>query len=499
MYSHYKPLRNFLRGFPLMESLAVAHAYFQFMQFDAPLPKPLGHPRMQLLKGRPGYGVGMFEWELEILVREIILNCPDAGIKSLKNWPDFACAMNHVKRIENDTWGISGENHSIWREIHRIAHRQFNWQRRINHGRILRYFTIFNHPKMSPLVLRSIGLPTEQIFSVGMSLTGHFLKSISIQEPLRDEVYGLSAEVIAGALSPFVISMNDVRDETKSAQQYNVNWAYTFNPLRKTPLVRISTNGISRLFCPIPRLLLERITDGIFYEVAGDADFASAFGLAFQDYVGSVLERANRTGGYSVVSEHFYGSKGKRKATSDWIVDDEGGTLFVECKTKRMKIEAKFDLNSEEFFTNEIENMAGFLVQLYKTIVDALSGAYSGWKPHGGKIYPVVVTLENWYAFGNYFLDKVDERLGKLLSDVGVDASIVGQHPYTICAVEDLEMAIQVIDQRGIEPVFDEKIDGEKRYWDLSVAVEGVFPKEAQATTSLFPEQWKAIHPVLGA
>ena len=129
--------------------------------------------------------------------------------------------------------------------------------------------------------------------------------------------------------------------------------------------------------------------------------------------------------------------------------------------------------------------------------MDAISGSYSYWKPHGGKIYPVVVTLENWYAFGNHFLDKLDERLKQMLTDLSLNANIVEQHPYTICAVEDLEMAIQVIDRCGIVPVFDEKLDGEKRYWDLSVVVEGSFPTEAKAATLLFPEAWKAIHPVL--
>src|SRR5258708_34305746 len=38
VYDLYKPLRNYLRQFPLLDSLAVVHAYAQYLQFNRAFP-----------------------------------------------------------------------------------------------------------------------------------------------------------------------------------------------------------------------------------------------------------------------------------------------------------------------------------------------------------------------------------------------------------------------------------------------------------------------------
>jgi len=42
--------------------------------------------------------------------------------------------------------------------------------------------------------------------------------------------------------------------------------------------------------------------------------------------------------------------------------------LFIECKTKKLRYGAKIGLDED------LEKMAGFIVQIYKTLTDALNG-----------------------------------------------------------------------------------------------------------------------------
>ena len=74
IYKHYKPLRNYLRQFPLLESLDVVRAYIQYLQLGVPLPPYIEFNAEILNKGRES---GIYEWALDILARELILNAAD--------------------------------------------------------------------------------------------------------------------------------------------------------------------------------------------------------------------------------------------------------------------------------------------------------------------------------------------------------------------------------------------------------------------------------------
>jgi hypothetical protein len=74
VYDLYKPLRNLLRQYPLMESLSVVHAYTQYLQFSRPLPSDIDVNPIIYARHKPERQI--YEWQLDLLAREIILNCP---------------------------------------------------------------------------------------------------------------------------------------------------------------------------------------------------------------------------------------------------------------------------------------------------------------------------------------------------------------------------------------------------------------------------------------
>ena len=142
--------------------------------------------------------------------------------------------------------------------------------------------------------------------------------------------------------------------------------------------------------------------------------------------------------------------------------------------------------------------MAEFVFQTYKTLMDALGGKYTHWATRDTPVYPLVVTLEEWFAFGDRLIAALDAAVLRKLEEEDIDSAILQIHPYTVCAVEDFEIAIQIMATIGIDPFMRKKTTGECRLWSMHPFITGVFATESrQVARELFPDDWQRIHPLL--
>ena len=229
------------------------------------------------------------------------------------------------------------------REIILIAHRQFPWQRPPNEDTLLRYFKIFNTPEFEPIIQTAIGVSVAEIYTIGLALSGHFLRDFGYYLDNKIEVREISREGFNGFVSHFATDVATLRRMAAATQSYDQDYAYTFNPLRKYPLVRVSANGRNAIVAPIPTFLLRRFTDGVYYEICDAEGFSDAFGRSFQRYVGEMLDKVNQGERLNILSEQPYHVGKNRKDSVDWIVSDPSGDLLIECKTKKLRLEAKLD------------------------------------------------------------------------------------------------------------------------------------------------------------
>ena len=156
------------------------------------------------------------------------------------------------------------------------------------------------------------------------------------------------------------------------------------------------------IVCPLPTLLFWRLTSGLYYEICRESGFSEAFGKSFQEYIGDVIKKSTNNKNISVYPEMEYGPKNNRKASIDWIVDDNEAIIFIECKTKRMTLKSKIELVTTEELDNELSKMADFIIQVYKTINDYINNKYPHYKyQKNKKLYPLIVTLEDWFLIGH--------------------------------------------------------------------------------------------------
>src|SRR5438067_1629019 len=92
-YDKYKPFRNYMRRFPLVESLADVWRYSWHIVENKPLPHEyaVGKPAFARIIGN------IWPWEIEILAREIVLNAGTRGDHNLRRWNDLVKAINYIK------------------------------------------------------------------------------------------------------------------------------------------------------------------------------------------------------------------------------------------------------------------------------------------------------------------------------------------------------------------------------------------------------------------
>jgi hypothetical protein len=488
----YKRLRNHLRKTELVDSLAVVRAYFQNLQFRRPFPSDIEVPRFY---SRLSVSDAVHEWELAALAREVILNASERPAeKTLREWNYFAGAINKVKEFENDLVDIYPKG-SILRELHRIAHRQFVWQRRPNAKRITRYFQIFSRPAVNELVTSLTGLNTLDIYLIGLALLGIYFDKFALNYPPNITIPTLDQGKLHRFEVHFSRELATIRATLQESSKIDANYIYSFNPLEAYPLVRMLVNGRESLVAPIPTFLFRRFTDGLYYEIRGADGFDAAFGDAFQWYVGEVIARANTQNALTVYPETEYLVGRDRRRTVDWLIRDETGVVFLECKTKRLRFEAKSDITTASTLEEETDKLAQFIVQTYRGIRDYFNGAY----PYGNSprvpVFPIIVTLEEWYAFGPEIFSRLDARVAARLMDAGISADWAREFPYSFCSIEDFEALVQVIAMRGIDTVIGLKTRGEERQWIMSTFLHARFPEDYKKSRTLFPEVLDAIWP----
>ena len=498
LYLAYKPLRNHLKKLGIPDSLYVIWHYLRHLRsgsLDFPeievSPEFLEADYVQKRRG-------ISEWELEILIREIFINgwSLDADQKTLRKGNYFAGAVNKLKNVSGAIAAnyISTEN--VLREIHRLSHHQFIWMiKRPTMNSLTRYYKIFSRAGLDEMMEDHFELKLQEIYMFACAVWGYFQNRLALDYPPQIQLLHLTPDDFDRFVQKFAKDLAELREEMVVSRRIDDRFLYAFNPLRQYPLVRMKYYGKDSIVCPDPTILYWRLTDGIYYELFHKKGFGELFGASFESYVGEVLEKT--CGNFTVLKEQEYDSKKGRKRSIDWIVDAGRDALFIECKTKRMQHDAKTELLSDEVQTEDLEKMADFVVQAYKSIRDYKGGEY----PHltyrqRRRVYPMIVTLEDWLIFGDDLTDQLDDIVRTKMLVENLPLWYLDTMPYSICSVQAFENIIQVIAEKGIHDVIADKYrDADKKYWDYSVYARDKYPEEWKNCTFLFEEDFEKILP----
>ena len=185
-----------------------------------------------------------------------------------------------------------------------------------------------------------------------------------------------------------------------------------------------------------------------------------------------------------------------RKDSVDWIVQQDDETaLFVECKAKRLTWASKAGLTDLSALEQDIRKLAGAVVQVYKTINDYRAGLY----PHlayveARRVYPAIVTLEDWYLFGLDMPARLDAAVRTIMETVGLPSVWLDEMPYSILSVDEFEKISGVINAAGIEPVIRGKVQhAEFRRWGFDAYCNHQYRNEVRNLAGMFRDEYEAM------
>lgn len=493
----YKPLRNHLRQLSLRDSLYVLWAYIQHLQFNNSIPNDIDVP-LEVALAKNKITKQFYEWELEVLIREVIINAQASNFagKTLRKWGYFAGAVNKLKNLENEIGRKFIDTTNILTELHRIAHRQFPWQSRLNKEYITRYFKIFNSIPLSNIIQNVIGLSTQELYLAGMIFWGFYINHFALIPPISiKNIPEVTQENLEKFLNRFSCDLANLKKRLIEEQEINEKFAYSYSSLRAYPITRIQRQDRDNLVCPAPTLLAWRLTNGIYYEICNEKDFDIEFGKSFQNYVGEVIGTGNKK--INIYPEEEYYDGKNRKDTVDWIAADDESALFVECKAKRITVPAKTEIRSEEELKKELDTMADFIIQTYKNIADYYDNKYPSFKSKENKtIFPLIVTLEDWYLFGDKLVNELRGKVKEKFKTSNLPHIWLSEAPYSVCSVQEFEAMVQIMEKVGIKTFMGRKVyDQDKEKWMFFPFMKSEFPEENKTIRFLFPNDFDAIFP----
>lgn len=108
----------------------------------------------------------------------------------------------------------------------------------------------------------------------------------------------------------------------------------------------------------------------------------------------------------------------------------------------------------------------------------------------GRKIFPAIVTLESWRMFGPVMMNKLAEAVTSKLSAAGLSPNLAEEMPYSVFAIEELEVGLQIMNANGIGGFIEGKLSSpEMRQWDWHAYMTSRYPKSFPAKC-LFQEEY---------
>lgn len=488
MYDLYKPFRNYMRTVQTVPALLTVYKLHQHLLDGDPVPAQLQPTRF----GLPvPINKHLFPWDLDVFAREIILNGDPHGKNSFEDWNSVAVVGNFIRHLDDGITSRRDESYDVFRVMHRIVHFQFPWQRPPSSSSMVRYLKIYEGTTLEEIVVARFGMTMRQLYYLGLSMAGHFSGQPGFNITTDFSQLGINPERGLAFMRRITSSLADLRAATRERQRYDEAWMYAWNPLYDTPLVGIEPAHPERTICPLPSLLLRRVSEGLFYNIKEDVGFQNAYGSAFQNYVGYVL-RTLCPEPFTVIEEQPYRVGKNLKHGVDWILQDDGASAFIECKTKRLRHDAKFGADDDQL-VDDLDKMARGITQLYKNILDAQAGL-TPWAPTKKPIYPLVVTLEDWWLFTSSIHRRLNQLLEEHFVAEGLDLALLDAMPFTIASVDELEQALIAIAEEGVLPFFKTKTDQEHREWAVSPFTSHQYPaRSADAHRKLFDEAWQGL------
>ncbi len=443
LYNAYKPLRNKVKKYALESSLIGLWRYTNHVIDSAPLPDNSWYFKNGYFYAQPREAI--FPWQLELILKELIINGVEKGEKSLNSFHRLAVLLDEIHNIINIADKTSLNQSNIFNGVFRIMHQQITWQAGYPFRAMLRYYEIFKQPQLSDLFQEKYGLKTLDLFLIAHLLLAS-LKNSPYVNPNPDYTeIGIPQDLSKKLIESITIEIDNIREILKSDQKFDHSWAYTQNRIRDFPLLKLK-NGM--IICPFPDLLRRRLTASLYHDMVKTTNFANPYGKAYENHIFNIITKLVPSS-YEIKKETPYYVGKNLKHGFDALIGSDHTCLLIECKTYRAPISATSSLGGEDL-DSALNRLTNAVIQAFNNVKDIANDS-TQWDLSGRRVVIFIITLETWFSDTPDIVHKIESELKHWLHENKFDTTLLERIEYYTCSADQFEKFCHVVSQVGLE------------------------------------------------
>lgn len=378
----------------------------------------------------------------------------------------LAKARNNNRTLE---WKITELiSHEYWDKkiIHSffiLAHDQFTYQSQNLYNTFCKYFWIYSEANIAKYIENELWISIKAIYAIWLSYFGLFWKFFEVNEisQLKDFCITENDNKIFHKL--FSCELSEIWEKIKKIKEESKYEDILYagkRCLADTPLYKIWNK---KIICPLPHMLIYRITSGITYKFTWkwehDWTFGKLLWAAFEQFI------------WWIVNEH---NKDKIRTTVEWekwgwirdadrFIKEDENLFIIECKARKLTNQTKSTLSTTDSLEYDIKIIVDALIQSYESSLEQNLQKKFWKKTIFKSISCIVVLLEETFirlieSFSdNPYAEILKTKLKEKLIEKAIDEKDFYSREYLVLSSTDFEILTQAAKKISFKEIIDWK------------------------------------------
>lgn len=387
----------------------------------------------------------IFPWFLETLVNEamVLPLIADRRGRQLvtQEFSAIRTLTELVRKIEeSDDRAFLRENDVLY-EMHRLTQRQFEWQRGfINQPRFYRALVMFADGASGSYFESKSGCSVPEFIQAAFLIFAGSASSPTRRWDEHPAYEDVSVEQCRRVLDAISIGATEAEALARTIRAGGAHIGYEPSVLRQYPILRFGKSGANAM-APLPPLVLQRASSGLYFDVIdGGGSVREDIGRRFESYCHRYLQAMLE--GANVAPESRYGSRGRSFDSPDILVSRDGAVrMVVECKARRMSIEARFSGDPVGDAVQAYTEIAKGVFQVWRFFSHARRGLYD--PPVAPDCLGMVLTADPWLVMGQKLNPEVMAIAHRIADEKDSQILAEDRRRVPVVLIDDLEYLLQ--------------------------------------------------------
>lgn len=387
-------------------------------------------------------------WTMETLVNELLITGKQGPLMRLPsrtlNCSSFNAAVaviNALHHWEDAEAGVWLRDHNIKLEMHRIAQRQFEWQRGFfNLPQFYRSAFLFNFPAADTLFQVRYGVPIADFVRCGVAVSLFFAREPFMALKADLSWAEVTPEVRDATLNLVTLRHNDARTIASALRAPPGHVAYKPSVLRQHPGVVFDGDGAGLACAPLWELMIQRVTSGVYYDLQGaDGSIRNEIARRFEAYSEALIR--GFLPDIEITPEVSYNND--RNRTPDLLLGT-GGSLFaaVECKATKMSVQAKFSDRPLDEAQRGYDEMVKAVFQVWRFFSHQRRGIGPSISPVAPEAVGLILTLDGWLTMFGSMRSEIIQRARSHAARTDAQMLEEDMRPIVFCPIDDFESTL---------------------------------------------------------